>query len=147
MPSLAQGTGYGVLALGFIAAAAGRPLLVRSIAESCELPAPFLSKIVNRMARAGLVRTQRGINGGVTLARDAVSITLYDVCVALDDPILERKCVFGIAECSDQRACPAHAFNMAERQRFADFLQGTTIADVAAFESKRRWQHTGQPLA
>ncbi len=88
MPILSQGTGYAILALGFIASAAGKPLLVRTIASKCDLPAPFLSKIVNKLARAGLVHTQRGVHGGVTLARTAGEITLCEVCRALDDPIL-----------------------------------------------------------
>lgn len=139
MSALAQGTGYAVLALGFIASAAGKPLLVRSIASACELPAPYLAKIINKLARAGLVHTQRGVNGGAVLARPAKDITLLEVCHALDDPIIEARCMLGVAECSDERACPAHAFSTKIRTQVLAFLQGTTIADVAAFETQRRW--------
>ena len=139
MIGLSQGTGYAVLAMGFIASAAGKPLLVRTIAESCDLPAPFLSKVVNRLAHGGLVNTQRGVNGGVTLARPAHEITLLEVCRTLDDPILQPRCALGVAECSDARACPAHAFAKETRNRITAFLANTTIADIAAFEAKRRW--------
>ena len=141
MPTLSQSTGYAVLAMGFIASAAGKPILVRTIASTCDLPAPFLSKIVNKLARSGLVHTQRGVNGGVTLAKRADDLTLEEVCNALDDPILEQKCMLGISGCSDTRACPAHEFNKAHRARVLTFLRETTIADVAAFETKRRWDH------
>jgi len=139
MTALAQGTGYAVLALGYIASAAGKPMLVRDIASGCELPAPYLSKVVNRLARAGLVRTQRGINGGVTLAREATDISLLEVCEALDDPVLEQRCMLGIAGCSDERACPAHRFSVETRERTLEFLRSMSIADVAAFETQRRW--------
>ena len=139
MPILSQATGYAILALGFTASAAGKPMLVRTIASKCDLPAPFLSKIVNKLARSGLVKTQRGVNGGVSLARDAGSITLYEVCETLDDPILEKRCMLGVAQCSDARACPAHEFNTRHRERTMGFLRETTIADIASFETQRRW--------
>lgn len=147
MAALAQATGYAVLALGCIASNAGKAVLVRDIAANCELPAPFLAKIVNRLARAGLVNTQRGINGGVVLARPATAITLLEVCGALDDPVLERRCMLGTAECSDARACPAHAFNMAQRAKAIAFLSETTIADIAAFEMRRRYRAPITPYA
>lgn len=136
---LSQATGYAAMALGYVAAAGGKPVLVKHIAEACDIPAPYLSKIVNTLARAGLVTTQRGIGGGVTLAHDPTQLTLHDLCLALDDPILEQKCMLGVAKCSDERACPAHAFSMEERRRLLSFLTSKTIADIAAFESRRRW--------
>ncbi|MEM1185915.1 MAG: Rrf2 family transcriptional regulator [Planctomycetota bacterium] len=140
MATLTQGTGYAIQALSCVAAAAGKPQLIREIAESCDLPAPYLSKIVHRLSRVGLVKTQRGINGGVTLLREAVDITLLDVCRALDDPVIHPRCLLGVAECSDARACPAHAFNMEQRGKIIEFLRATTVADIAAFEMKRRWR-------
>ena len=140
MSTLAQGTGYAIQALSCIAAAAGKPQLVREIAESCDLPAPYLSKIIHKLARAGLVHTQRGINGGVSLVPNAVDITLLDVCQALEDPVTEMRCLLGVAECSDERACPAHTFNRAQRAAFVEFVSTTTIADIASFEMQRRWR-------
>lgn len=140
MSALSQGTGYAIQALSCIAAAAGKPQLVREVAENCDLPAPYLAKIVHKLGRAGLVHTQRGIHGGVTLVRSATDVTLMDVCVALEDPVIERRCLLGVAECSDARACPAHAFNVEQRRQLVDFLTETTIADIAAFEIGRRWR-------
>jgi len=147
MSSLTQATGYAVQALSCVAAAAGKPQLVREVAEACELPAPYLSKIVHKLGRAGLVHTQRGVHGGVTLAVAATEITLLDVCEALEDPVIQCRCLLGVAECSDARACPAHAFNMAQRARTMEFLRSTTVADIAAFEMQRRWRHGPVPIA
>lgn len=135
---LSQSVGYTANALGAIAAAGGKPLLVKEIAQACDIPAPYLAKIINALSRKGIVNTQRGIGGGVTLAREPRAITLYDLCVALDDPITEPRCMLGTAQCSDERACPAHKFWSAERARVVEFLKRTTVADVAAFETRRR---------
>lgn len=129
--------GYAACALAHVASAAGRPLLVREIAQACRIPAPYLAKIINTLRRGGLVETQRGVGGGVTLARPASQITLLDVCQAIGDPIVETRCMLGTAECSDQRACPAHAFWTRHRAAALRFLTETTIADFAAFEARR----------
>jgi Rrf2 family transcriptional regulator, iron-sulfur cluster assembly transcription factor len=135
---LNQAVGYAASALGCIAAMGGKPALVRTIARSCQVPPAYLAKIINRMARKRFVRTQRGLGGGVTLARPEHEITLFDLCVALDDPIIEPRCVLGLGRCSDDRACPAHEFCKTSRQEQIAFLRRTTIADIAAFELRRR---------
>lgn len=136
---LSQAVGYAASALGFVAAAGGKPVLVKDAAEACDIPAAYLAKIVHALSRAGLVQTQRGVGGGVILARPAQELTLYDLCRALGDPAIEARCMLGTAACSDERACPAHRFWTAHRERQAEFLRGMTIADIAAFESRRRW--------
>ncbi len=134
---LTQAVGYAAAALGYVAAAQGRTVLVREMAEACEIPGPYLAKIVNTLARQGLVLTQRGIGGGVILAKPAEQITLYDVCVALTDPIVQSRCMLGTAECSDERACPAHQFWAPHRTREVEFLKKTTVQSIADFESKK----------
>lgn len=135
---LSQTVGYTATALGAIAAAGGKPLFIKEIAEAADIPAPYLAKIINTLARKGIVSTQRGIGGGVVLAQDPTTITLYDLAQALDDPIVQQRCMLGTAECSDERACPAHKFWTGHRNKEIDFLRGTTIADIAAFETRRR---------
>jgi Rrf2 family transcriptional regulator, iron-sulfur cluster assembly transcription factor len=137
---LSQATGYAVSALAYIAAMGGKPALVRAIAEACDAPAAYLAKIVNTLSHRNLVVTQRGVGGGVSLARAPQDITLRELCVALDDPIIQPRCILGNAQCTSDRACPAHDFCTTRRRELGDFLQQTTIADIAAFETGRRWR-------
>jgi Rrf2 family protein len=138
---LSQSVGYAAAALGRIAAAGGTHVLIKDVAEDCGIPSPYLAKIINTLARKGMVLTQRGVGGGVSLARPAQQITLYEICVALDDPIVAQRCMLGTAPCSDERACPAHRFWTEHRGKQTEFLRQTTIADIAAFETHRRWRH------
>jgi Rrf2 family protein len=137
---LSQSVGYAASALAFIAAMGGKPVRVRAIAEACEIPTAYLAKIINVLARKQLVSTQRGVGGGVELARPSQDIVLHDICVALDDPLVQPQCMFGHAKCTADRACPAHDFCTSYRGRLEEFLQKTTIADIAAFETRRRWR-------
>lgn len=142
---LSQAVGHATSALGCVAAIGGAPMLVKEISEHCELPSAYLAKIINTLSHKGIVVTQRGVGGGVSLARPAAEIKLYDLCVALDDPIVKPRCFLGNAECTEDRACPAHEFCKGYRADLSEFLQKTTIADIAAFENRRRWQ-TSRPL-
>ncbi|MBY0312116.1 MAG: Rrf2 family transcriptional regulator [Phycisphaerales bacterium] len=135
---LSQATGYAATALGYLATAGGVPMLVKEIAEACAIPGPYLAKIVNSLRRVGLVQTQRGVGGGVTLAKRPQDISLFDIAELLGDPICQRRCMLGVSECSDERACPAHRFWSQHRDETLLFLQRTTIADIAAFETRRR---------
>ena len=134
---MTQSTGYAITALGHVAAMGQRPLLIKEIADATGLPHPYLAKIIHTLARRGLVVTRRGVGGGVALAREACSITLFDVAEAMDDPLLDERCMLGAAVCSDERACPTHAFWSQHRQHQIDFLRERNLADVAAFELRQ----------
>ena len=144
---LSQAVGYAIQALGHVAAAGGKPVLVKEIAEAADIPGPYLAKIVNSLAKRGLLFTQRGVGGGVTLARPATEISLFDLCEAMDDPVIQPRCMLGTALCSDDRACPAHKFWTGNRAKILDFLKNTLVADVAAFETRRRWKAAGMPAS
>ncbi|KAA0216680.1 MAG: Rrf2 family transcriptional regulator [Leptolyngbya sp. PLA3] len=135
---LSQAVGYAASALGYVAAAEGKPVLVREIADACVIPAPYLSKIIHTLAKQGLVITQRGVGGGVVLAREPTTISLYDLCRALGDCVTEDRCMLGTAACSDRRACPAHEFWCEHRGKLLAFLKATTVAEIGAFEAQQR---------
>jgi Rrf2 family protein len=137
---LSQATGYAACAMGFIAAMGGKPVLIKEVAEACGVPQAYLAKIINSLSHRKLVQTQRGVGGGVTLGRPPQDISLAELCTALADPVIEPRCMLGNAECTHDRACPAHDFCVDHRSKLAHFLQRTTIADLAAFETRRRWR-------
>lgn len=142
---LSPSTGYAASALGRVAAAGGASVLIKLIAEDCGIPGPYLAKIIHTLGRKGIVLTQRGVGGGVTLAKPAAELTLLEIAIALDDPIVMSRCMLGTAECSDERACPAHRFWTEHREREISFLRNTSVADVASFETARRWRHLKKP--
>ncbi len=130
-------TGYAATALAWLASHKDGPAQVRDIAEGARVPAAYLGKIIHQLARKGVVMTRRGVGGGVLLDRDPKRLTLFDLAEALDDPILTPKCMLGVEDCSDERACPAHAFWKAHREREVAFLRKTTIDHIRTFEERR----------
>ena len=127
---------YAAKALAHLARSQDGTLLVREVAEATGIPGPYLAKIVNTLARKGFVVTQRGVGGGVSLARDPSDMTLFDLCAALDDPIVETRCLLEQVPCSDVRDCPAHEFWVGHRDKEIAFLKRTTVKEMADFEAK-----------
>jgi len=76
------------------------------LAEETRLPAPTVQKLVSRLSAAGLLRSSRGVGGGLQLARPAAAITLADIVEAVEGPIAMTACVHeGGQECTLEDAC------------------------------------------
>ncbi|MYS19691.1 transcriptional regulator, BadM/Rrf2 family, partial [Streptomyces sp. DvalAA-14] len=79
---------YAARALVELARDSARPLTCEAIASSQEIPFRFLKSVVGELRRAGLVRSQRGCEGGYWLSRPAEEITLLDVVRAADGEVI-----------------------------------------------------------
>ena len=62
------------------------------LAEETGLPVPTVQKLVSRLTAAGLLRSSRGVGGGLKLARPAAAITLADIIEAVEGPIALAPC-------------------------------------------------------
>ena len=76
------------------------------LAEETGLPAPPVQKLVSRLTSAGLLRSSRGIGGGLKLARPAAAISLADIVEAVEGPIALTACVDqGKHDCGLEETC------------------------------------------
>jgi Rrf2 family iron-sulfur cluster assembly transcriptional regulator len=117
----------------------GRYEMVKNIAEQEEIPAHFLAKILQQLARKGLLRSSKGPTGGFCLRVPASQITLLDIVEALDGLQDYQRCASGLADCNKDMPCSMHDSWEALRKRILDYLGQNSIADLAkALESKRR---------
>jgi len=78
---------YAARALVELARDSARPLTCEAIASSQMIPFRFLKSVVGELRRGGLVRSQRGCEGGYWLSRPAEEITLLDVVRAVDGEV------------------------------------------------------------
>jgi len=131
---------YAISALVHIAAVpAGEYALVKNIAAETGIPAHFLAKILQDMARDGFLKSSKGPRGGFRLALAADEISMLRIVETLDGAGRYDRCIGGSLECSDRVACGMHDSWMELRSRIIDYLGGTSIADLAkALGEKRR---------
>jgi Rrf2 family protein len=101
------------------------------IAERQSIPGPFLAKIVTQLALAGLVSTQRGAGGGVTLAGSPSEISLLQVVEALEGPIRLNRCLIQPDACPRDSHCPVHQVWANAQAQLTSLLEITTFDDLA----------------
>lgn len=82
--------------------------MVSEIARGCEVPRSFLAKILQRLARAGVVRSHRGVGGGFQLVRHAGELSLRDVVEIMQGPVALNICVEEKDRCSRSGVCVVH---------------------------------------
>ena len=76
------------------------------LAAETGLPAPTVQKLVSKLTAAGLLRTARGVGGGLKLARPAAAISLADIIEAVEGPIALTPCVeLGRHDCGLEGTC------------------------------------------
>ncbi|HMS17188.1 MAG TPA: Rrf2 family transcriptional regulator [Planctomycetota bacterium] len=115
----------------------GEWVLTAQLAKPHEIPVYYLAKVLQTLARRGLLESQRGRNGGFRLSKHAGEISAYDVVLALEDVRSLERCVMGEKECSDATACPMHAMWKGFRSQFTEALKTTSLKDLAAFQNLR----------
>jgi Rrf2 family protein len=77
----------------------------KDVAESFSIPPEALAKILQRLAKAGLLLSQHGTNGGYRLARPAHTISAFEVIEAIDGPLFITSCVTIRGECDQSDRC------------------------------------------
>lgn len=122
---------YALRAVVHLAYEAPDPRTTAQIAEATQVPRDYLSKILQGLAREGIVRTQRGVGGGVTLARSPEELTILDVVNAVEPIRRITSCPLGLRT-HGVRLCPLHrrldnAMGLVEAA-----FAGTTLAEVLA---------------
>ena len=103
---------------------------VQDIADDTKLPKAYLSKIIQRLAQAGLVRTFRGPGGGIELGKSPDAITLGALVTAVEGRADLERCALGIGECSAANPCALHARWSPLRNESMRLLEDTTLAAV-----------------
>jgi Rrf2 family protein len=96
---------YALRAAAELAAAGAGPTTVGELAKEQDMPPKYLENILLQMRRAGLVRGQRGPEGGYVLARPAGEISLADVIRAVDGPLANVRGASGVDRAAGDRAC------------------------------------------
>src|SRR5262252_5778108 len=92
---LSKKSDYGLIALKHLAQHNEESISAREIAAHYNIPAELLAKVLQRLARKGLLTSQQGINGGYVLAKDPANISIVDVVEALEGPISITPCERG----------------------------------------------------
>lgn len=124
-------TDYGLRALMRMASAPDRAFSTAELAREFGLSRHHLTKIMQRLARGGIVETRRGGGGGAVLARAPETIRLGDVVRSLEQGHALVECFALGGGCRIEGCCRLKARLRSAEAAFLADLDGATLADIA----------------
>jgi len=121
---------------------AGLPVGTRTtrdeLAAHGDVPEHFLSKILQSLARSGLIAAHRGMMGGYELARPAESVTLLDVVEAMEGPLVLNVCVAEGPTCQRKGWCSVHRVWADAQNALTAVLRAATLKQLAEEAANNR---------
>lgn len=107
-----------------------RAVSASNLSRTLNCPSAYLSQVLAKLKEPGIIKSQRGLNGGVSLAKPTSEITMMDVIAAIDGTAFFSKCFMGIDGCGEVEPCPFHKFWSAERDKIKNWLTETTFEKI-----------------
>lgn len=141
MFAVARSTDYAVrVALHLACLEEGAKESIAGIARTRDLPVPFVRRIVSRLAEVGILRTSRGVGGGVSLARSASSVSLLDIVAAMEGPSCASPCLEDPRSCTQSGTCPVRGIWSSASAVLDNHLRSVLLSDLAR-DRKHRDAH------
>jgi Rrf2 family protein len=108
MLAIKKETDYAIRCVYYLALRNGEIIMVEEIAAKMLIPRSFLAKIMQKLAKAGIVKSYVGIKGGHSLAKEPYKISLYDVIITIEGPMAMNSCTINKEECALSAGCLVH---------------------------------------
>jgi Rrf2 family protein len=113
----------------------------RELSDHFRIPFEILSKILQRLARSGLIQSIQGPKGGYTLKRPAKDITVYEVINAVHDSVSVVPCIEGGVYCKQQENCNIKAGIKEVQTVFDGYFQSLTLENFTGPTSKKEMRN------
>ncbi len=128
---LSQTVEYALRAVVHLADQAPAARTTEQIAEVTKVPQAYLSKVLQALNRAGIVHSQRGVGGGISLVAKPERLTILEVVSAVDPIQRIKTCPLGL-EAHGVRLCPLHRRMDEAMAMVENAFRNTTLAEVLA---------------
>ena len=131
MLKLTKKADYALMAMKHLAEHADQGACsAKDMADCYGIPQEALAKILQRLVRARLLQSQHGTNGGYTLAREAGTITAFEVIRAIDGPLFITSCVTVRGECDQSDRCNIREPLRRVNRSIEELLRRITILEM-----------------
>lgn len=136
MLRLTKKADYGLMALKYLAERSADPgsgtaMSAKDIAQAYHIPPPLLAKILQTLARAGVLVSHAGTNGGYALAKPAGEISAFEVIRAIDGPLFITSCITIHGACDLAGHCTIKEPLQKVNDSIKDLLSAIHISDLA----------------
>ncbi|MBS3993576.1 MAG: Rrf2 family transcriptional regulator [Bacteroidetes bacterium] len=104
---------------------------VSHIAESLNIPKPFIAKLLQHLAKAQMISSTKGPNGGFYLTQEDKQHSICDIIEVIDGPNFFEGCFMGLSKCNDENPCPVHPIVGAFKEKILKQFKEKSIDDFA----------------
>ncbi len=122
-------TDYAIRCVYYLSCKGGEVTMVDEISKKMYTPKSFLAKILQKLARADIVKSYRGVKGGFTLAKKPRDINLLDVIEAVQGPVVMNICAVDSKVCRFSKTCAIHPVWIEVRKQVERLLKKKNFAD------------------
>lgn len=107
---LSRASKYAILSTLFLAEHSNenRKISVKEIAESIDVPSPFLAKLFQQLVRGKIISSTKGPNGGFYLTKKNSKKSVIDIIENIDGLNRINDCFLGLSKCDADNPCPVH---------------------------------------
>jgi FeS assembly SUF system regulator len=98
-------TDYGIVMMSYLATEADSKHSAQSLSSAVQMPLPTVRKVLKALSHGGLLNSERGAQGGYSLAREAKAISVAEIITALEGPIALTECVSSDNQCEQESHC------------------------------------------
>jgi len=127
--NISDAAALGIHAAAVLAAEPKRALTTSALAKAIRASANHLSKVLQKLRRAGILRSNPGPGGGFILAKAAAEVTLLGLLEAVDGPLPAGDCLMDGRTCRTRR-CLFGPLLGEIRKLFRDYLAGTRLSSL-----------------
>jgi Rrf2 family protein len=123
---------YGIRSILYLARQPFKKVsFVNEISEDYKIPRSFLAKILQKLVKAKVVRSYRGVKGGFSLARPAREISVLDVLEAIDGKLVLNICLADKKKCNFSKHCPTQLLWNTVQSKISDTLKKANFEELA----------------
>jgi Rrf2 family protein len=103
----------------------------KQIANELEIPQPFIAKLLQQLAKANLISSMKGPNGGFYTTEKNLQNNICSILNEIESEDIFEGCFLGLPQCSDENPCPVHFIVAPFKEALLEKFQKQTIQDFA----------------
>ncbi len=107
---LSNASKYAIRAVLFLAesSSVNKKYGSKKIAETLEVPQPFIAKILQKLSKAGIISSGKGPGGGFYTSEENLEKNVMDILNVIEKRDIFSECFLGLPVCGDENPCPVH---------------------------------------
>jgi FeS assembly SUF system regulator len=137
MLRLSKKADYALMAMKHLAVktqSASSSTSAREIAEQYDIPIELMAKVLQRLARNGLLTSHQGTRGGYTLSKPTAAISVADIIQAIDGPLTVTACSTEDEQCGQFAKCNVRDPLWRIKDRILLALSTCSLAEISTEE-------------